>query len=55
VSLATPAPDAARIEGLTVGGRAEGVAAPAPKAGYRLDVLASVGLVAVVFVIWLLF
>ncbi|NDA42294.1 MAG: sodium transporter, partial [Gammaproteobacteria bacterium] len=55
VSLATPAPDAAQVDSLTVGG---GKSEPVPvvDAGWRrTDVLASIGLVALVGAIWLIF
>ncbi|MFM8846302.1 MAG: sodium:solute symporter family transporter, partial [Gammaproteobacteria bacterium] len=55
VSLATPAPDAAKIDSLTVGGsRSE--SAPVADAGSRhTDILASIGLIALVGAIWWIF
>lgn len=55
VSLATPAPDPAQVESLTVGARAEQAEPSKTQPGYRTDVLASVGLIAVVLMIWWLF
>ncbi|NDE86429.1 MAG: sodium transporter, partial [Gammaproteobacteria bacterium] len=55
VSLATPAPDAAQVDSLTVGG---GKSEPVPVIDARwrrTDVLASIGLVALVGAIWLIF
>jgi SSS family solute:Na+ symporter len=55
VSLATPAPEATQVDGLTVGAHAERAEADTPQTGNRLDLLASVGLIAVVLMIWWLF
>lgn len=55
VSLATPAPEVAQVEGLTVGSRTEPVEAAASTTGRRVDVLASLALIAVVLVIWWIF
>jgi SSS family solute:Na+ symporter len=55
VSLATPAPDTAQVDSLTVGG---GKSEPVPVIDARwrrTDVLASIGLVALVGAIWLIF
>jgi SSS family solute:Na+ symporter len=54
VSLATPPPDLQKIESLTVGARAADDSQSA-SAWRRTDVLASVGLVALVVAIWLFF
>jgi SSS family solute:Na+ symporter len=49
VSLATPAPDAAKVEGLTVGAK------PVPGGLTAIDVVATIGLIGLVGVIWWVF
>ncbi|MEY2721131.1 MAG: Na(+)/glucose symporter, partial [Pseudomonadota bacterium] len=49
VSLATPAPDAAKVEGLTVGAK------PASSGLAAIDVVATVGLIGLVGAIWWVF
>lgn len=49
VSLATPAPDAAKVEGLTVGAK------PASSGLAAIDVVATVGLIGLVGAIWWIF